>query len=364
MKPSQKILSFIVIAALTFGYFQGNGIVPSDIVNLIPFWKLMLSVLIMFLTISVHIFLHEAGHLVFGKLTGYQLISFQIPFFRYDAQTRSFSSEKSRVQGMLGQCLMSPPGKKAYEDKPYFLYLAGGVIINLITAVLLYAVSFMFVGEISFYFFLFSLLPFYFFFVNVLPYAYTDGKLLRSIKQSKVSKVLYFKQLELNALLEAGTTYDELPDDFFAEVHSGKAKESLLGEYHYIIAYQRLLTGSDFPAADQLLKDYQSNWNYMQSIYVRNLASELLFCHAIFGRKQEAKELMVIINKNEGLKAYFNHSKRAQAAYAFFVEADVEKTASTLAEESKYNRDALNNAERELEEHLEGWMQGYLLHLS
>lgn len=362
MKRSQRLVIFIVLVALGFAYFQINHIGLSDIVNEIPFWRLIISMFVMSFTVYLHIFLHEAGHLLFGKLTGYQLISFQTPLFRYTAKTRSFSREKSRVQGMAGQCLMSPPPKKAYEDKPYFLYLAGGLIINLLTAIILYGSSFIFSGELGFYFFLFSLLPFYFFMANSFPIGYTDGQLLRHIKQSDVSKVLYFKQLELNALLEAGVTFNALPDELFAEVHSGKAKESLFGEYHYIIAYQRLLDAADFPAADRLLMDYQSQWNYLESIYVRNLACEFLFCHAIFGRKKEAKDLLAIIQKNDALNVYFQHSKRAQTVYTFFVEADVKKAKEIFTTENKYNTALLNKAEQKLEKQLEEWMQGYLAH--
>lgn len=84
----------------------------------------------------VETILHEAGHLIFGLLTGWRFVSFRVRSAIWiRGADGSIRRGRLTVPGTAGQCLLAPPpGRK--DDYPYQLYNMGGVIMNLLTAVI------------------------------------------------------------------------------------------------------------------------------------------------------------------------------------------------------------------------------------
>ncbi len=87
-----------------------------------PPWQYMLTLLgmaaIMYLAIFLQIILHEAGHLLFGLLTGYRFSSFRIGSFMWILQDGKIRFKRFSLAGTGGQCLLLPPpmvdGKMPY----------------------------------------------------------------------------------------------------------------------------------------------------------------------------------------------------------------------------------------------------------
>ena len=77
---------------------------------------------------TLHLFLHELGHFVGGKISSYRLVFLKIgPVFIRRDNGGKWSIKG--VKGFGGQCVMSPAkGRK----QPYVLYNLAGVILNLI----------------------------------------------------------------------------------------------------------------------------------------------------------------------------------------------------------------------------------------
>ncbi|MGP6138821.1 hypothetical protein [Jeotgalibaca sp. A127] len=360
MRGIHRLFVLIAMLALGVGYLYGNGLTFQTLADNVPFVQMVIVILIAVYTGYVHIFLHEFGHYVFGKMTGYELVYFQMPNFRYEVKTKQFQKLSTRVPGLMGQCLMKPPIKGNYNEKPYFLYLAGGLIVNFLTAMLFYLGSFILPVPISFTLFALSLPPFLLFLMNIVPLGFTDGSVIREIRKSEVSKKLYFKQLELSALFEEGKTFSEIPEEYFSEVKDGTYGQSRLGEYVLLIAYQRALSELNFERADQLLGAYQEKWHYLSSPYRQMLASELLFCHAIFGRKEAAETLMEQIKAYPVLLGYYNRSQRTQVAYKFFVEMKVKEAKAILVQKSDTIDQNLNEAELALQKTLHDWLGSFM----
>ncbi len=80
-----------------------------------------------------HIVIHEAGHLLFGLVSGYRFVSFRIGSFVLVRDDEGFRLGRFSIAGTGGQCLLDPP---AMTDGrfPYKLYYMGGVAVNLLTA--------------------------------------------------------------------------------------------------------------------------------------------------------------------------------------------------------------------------------------
>ncbi len=83
----------------------------------------------------LQLILHEAGHLVFGMLSGYRFLSFRIGRFVLMKQKGKLRFGRYSLAGTSGQCLMAPPD---YENGSYptVMYNLGGVFMNLIAAFL------------------------------------------------------------------------------------------------------------------------------------------------------------------------------------------------------------------------------------
>lgn len=97
--------------------------------------SLFLSFISLILVGYSQIILHEAGHLLFGRLTGYKFISFRIGKLTLIKEKGKYKIKRFKVPGTLGQCLLLPPDVSP-QQVPFVLYNLGGVFINLFSAIL------------------------------------------------------------------------------------------------------------------------------------------------------------------------------------------------------------------------------------
>ena len=81
-------------------------------------------VLGLFLQIAVH----EAGHLVFGLMTGYKFCSYRLGNLMLQLEDGRLRLRRMTLVGTGGQCLMAPPPWS--EDLPAVLYNLGGCLMN------------------------------------------------------------------------------------------------------------------------------------------------------------------------------------------------------------------------------------------
>ena len=135
-KSKNNILLPIVFAIIgaVCGFLGGKAIGErlEDGVNL---WTVIYSIVLIYIVILVHIIVHEAGHLFFGKISGYGYVSFRIGKFMFISDGRGVKLKKYTVVGTMGQCLMMPPESDEY-NYPYILYNLGGSLANIILALL------------------------------------------------------------------------------------------------------------------------------------------------------------------------------------------------------------------------------------
>ena len=89
----------------------------------------------LYVAIFLQIILHEAGHLLFGRLTGYRFSSFRIGSLMWIKEDGRLCFRRLSVAGTGGQCLMAPPDM--VDGKiPFVLYNLGGSLVNLLSAAL------------------------------------------------------------------------------------------------------------------------------------------------------------------------------------------------------------------------------------
>ncbi len=90
-------------------------------------------VLLGVLFLYLHIIIHEGGHLVMGLAAGWKYLSFRVANLVLVKQEGKLKWKKTTVVGTGGQCLMIPPECEP-EKCPFFLYLLGGGLANIVTA--------------------------------------------------------------------------------------------------------------------------------------------------------------------------------------------------------------------------------------
>lgn len=361
-KSFLRIASYISIAfIMLYAYLIAKGF--SDWGKLLSFDPLLIPILSagLFLSIYVHIFLHEAGHFLFGKLSGYRLVSFQVRRYKYSQADHSLHHMQTASPVLAGQCLMAPP-KGDYAELPYRSYLLGGVMANALTGASLYGSAFMMELRLGFLFVLISLVPVWMALANLLPKAQNDGALLREASRSLHARKLMFRQLEMAKLIEEKVPFADLPDAYFASLKDPQYQKSFLVDYFYMVAYVRALGDLDFEEADSLLLAFSANRPVEESVYWPVYVMESLFCDALFGRIEAAKGKFVQIQTHPLLKRYWIANSRIRAAYAFFCLADIEETKKLLGQGPAVARDSSPETDASIELRLYRWLNSYFEH--
>ena len=127
---------FILLCVLggTCGYL-GLSLSEQFIPDYASPWSVLLLPLLLYAAFLLQIILHEAGHWCFGAMTGYRCYSFRIFNLCFVMLDGKVQLRRMSLPGTGGQCLMSPPD--LHDGKmPCLLYNLGGVLMNLLTAVL------------------------------------------------------------------------------------------------------------------------------------------------------------------------------------------------------------------------------------
>ena len=138
----------------------------------------------------LQVIVHEAGHLVFGLLSGYKFISFRVFDFKIiKDENGKLKIRFERLAGTGGQCLMRAPEYVVGKFK-YKLYLLGGVIFNVLFSVIFWIVL------PSYYTLLFALIGFALAFLNLIPMGFNDGMTFYHASKDETTRFVLYLQLE------------------------------------------------------------------------------------------------------------------------------------------------------------------------
>lgn len=171
----------------------------------------------------LQIILHEAGHLVCGLLSGYRFVSFRVGSLTLFKDVKGkFRFKRFKLAGTGGQCLMSPPQDIPLDQIPTQLYNAGGVLMNLLCAIVSLLLL-IFCGGLPLWlrYFLASTMAigFAFALLNGIPLKIggiaNDGFNILYIKRDKQAVKGFVAQLIINEKLQNGMRLSQMPDEFF-----------------------------------------------------------------------------------------------------------------------------------------------------
>ena len=266
------------------------------------FLSMIVLLLCFYVGVLIHTVFHEAGHMVFGLLTGYGFVSFRVLRWTWLRKDGRLIVRKYSLPGTLGQCLLSPPkGYADMADAPYVLYHLGGVIANLFVTAILMGLSLLFSGLYGRIICCgLALAGFFLACSNAIPNEpgklNNDGRNLLELRRSASARRDMHKQLEITALQADGLRLKEMPEELF-EGDPESAKTSMISAYLFAAKANRCMDRQAFEEANALIDQLTEQDLYLTSqIHKSLLRLDQLYLQALAGERPvpEKRDLKIL----------------------------------------------------------------------
>lgn len=183
----------------------------------IPFYMgLILLIGTIFIASQLQLVLHELGHYVFGKITGFQLVSFRVLSFVLIKAAGKWRIKRYSFPGTSGQCILAPAFPKK-EKKPYVLITLGGVLMNIISSAFFLLMILLF--QLPYFLELLFLLSIYmgvlYAIFNGIPFKHSsinnDGMNFVGLMKDKQAVISKYINMHVFQQIAHGKTYKDIP---------------------------------------------------------------------------------------------------------------------------------------------------------
>lgn len=341
-KPSfwqQAIMfTFFLGIGAACGYLTARYAADSGM-SILP--MLALTLVCIYVTQFVQTLVHEAGHLVFGLLTGYGFCSFRIGSFILLRREGRLVFKRLSLAGTGGQCLLTPP--EWHEGKansfPFVLYNLGGVLMNLIFSALclLLALSLHGAPWAALVLWVFAILGVTFALINGVPLRTglvdNDGRNVLSIRQSPDALRAFWVQLKINEANAQGMRLKDMPSEWFALPTDADRNNSLISTLD-VLACNRLIDAQDFDAARIRIDALADEAHPLLGLHRRLLLVDRLYLELIGERSAAVIDALCTQEQRKFMKSMrrFPPILRTQYALALLYEHDLPKAEAFLTQ--------------------------------
>ncbi|CUH92426.1 hypothetical protein [Herbinix luporum] len=247
----------------------------------------LLGFALLYLFFFLHIIIHEAGHLVFGLISGYRFLSFRIFSIIFVKVDGHIVRKRYSLRGTAGQCLMYPPKREYDGSFPFILYNLGGSIANLIFSVVFIIPIIITDNAIARTIYIaFSMAGILTAATNLLPMnlgVQNDGMNLRRLLKDKYSQECFYLQLKINADLSDGKSITDYSLDTFSIPEEADEKDLIVAS-NYFYSYYWLLAKQYYESAYRYLLDMSERLSRFPVAAVNMIYAEQLF-FAVLKRK-------------------------------------------------------------------------------
>ncbi len=305
-----------------------HKLVSTHILELIG--AVIVGVVALFFAIAVLIPVHEAGHLIFGLMSGYKFVSFRIFKYTFIKENGKISIKKFAIAGTGGQCLLTPPDRPLSEI-PTVMYNLGGVIANIIVLVAMLPLLWMDINPFFREFvMIFILIDAIIILMNGIPMKINgignDGHNTIELLRSPLSKQGLIYQLRSNALIQNGVRPKDMPTEWFnvpESIDYTNAMEVAIP----MMAASRLIDEMRFEEALDAFERLYGERDKIIPLYVNEIACETAYLQLVTGKTADAEAIL-----DEKLRQYiatyrkFMSSKeRLHFAITLYIDKDPAK---------------------------------------
>ena len=307
----------------------------SDALFFLYLGLMLIGLILAFFT---QIVLHEGGHLIFGRMTGYRFVSFNILGFIWQRDANGkLRMGRMQIAGAGGQCLMAPPEYNG-GDFPFTLYNLGGVLMNLISAALFgllaWAIPF---APVRILLAAQVLAGVAFALTNGLPLPIAalqnDAKNLLCIRKDLHARRSFWVQMAIGAELARGTRIKSMPDEWFAPFPE-EAMDNPIVCSTAVMNAARLMDMLDFAAAEREIRRLLSRQKGVLGLYRMTMGCDGAVCELIAGRPGNLTASLEAPENRQMMTAMKTHPSilRTQYAIALLKERDIQKAEKLLNE--------------------------------
>jgi hypothetical protein len=333
-----NLLTFVYIliglaAGAFFGYIindvWSNG---EDVPFYLFFFRFVILMIFLILSIYVQAMFHEGGHLVFGLMSGYKFCSYRVGNIMLIRKDGKLMFKRMSLPGTLGQCLMGPPDMKD-GAVPVMLYNFGGVIMNIIVSIISLVIYFL-VRDIwqyaSIFFIINAFVGIWFALINGIPFktaaTNNDGKNAFETQKDPEAMKAFWLQMKIAEASSNGLRIKDIPEEWFEEPREEKMNNSLIVSLA-VIRENRLMDLHEFEQASLLSDKLLSQENAILGIHKSLLIMDAAFCELIgksdtsYSEKLKEKNQILFIRQMKDFPSVI----RTQYAYALLGEHDTGK---------------------------------------
>lgn len=285
----------------------------------------------MYVALFFHMIVHEAGHLVFGLMTGYKFCSFRIASFMWLKENGKLKMKRLTLAGTGGQCLMTPPDMKDGKI-PLVLYNLGGSFINIIIGAL-FLVGYLIFSDIPFLspiLLIFSAVGFMIAMMNGIPMRMgtvdNDGYNAFALSKNKEAVEAFWVQLKVAEQSSKGVRLKDMPAEWFA-VPTDEAMKNSMVATRCVFTCNRLMDEEKFEEADALMAHLLEIESGIVGLHHDLLMCDRIYVELIGQNRTEVIASMMTKEQKKFMKAMkrFPSVLRTQYAFAVLEEKNVLK---------------------------------------
>ena len=295
----------------------------------------------MYVVIMVQIIVHEAGHLIFGLLSGYRFSSFRIFSLMLLNENGRFRIRKLRLAGTGGQCLMAPPDLKDGKI-PVMFYNFGGAIMNFVTGGIALGTAFL-CPAYSFgqmILLLFGIAGIVLGLMNGLPLktgaVNNDGRNAIDISRDPEAMRAFWVQLTVNEQISKGVRLKDMPAEWFTASPGADMKNSIIATVA-LMAANRLMDQQKFEEADRAMARLSSGGGLV-GMHEALLVCDRMYVELITKNRAEVLNRMRSKVQQKYMKALRNFPSvlRTEYSWALLHDKDQAKADTVLQQFEKH----------------------------
>lgn len=296
------IMFFSFIIGCGLGVLFAKNILIQAVGKPLPeqFFCLLCLIIATYISVFAQVIIHEAGHLIFGLLTGYRFSSFRILSFIFIEEDEHMKLKRYSLAGTAGQCLMIPP-EDTSNNASVILYNLGGVIANAITGLIFLLLYFITdkTSILSSVILALSVFGFLYAIVNGIPLNLknisNDGSNVLSLINNKEAVRCFRLQMKISAETTKGIRLKDMPKEWFT-VPSDEAMKNKIIATIGVFACNRLMDEKNFEEADRLMKHLLETDNGIVGLHKKLLICDCIYCELI---SQNRKNVIDNLLNNE-----------------------------------------------------------------